>query len=250
MPTRIILLAVLSLALPAWASAQDLTESDRGEALSRVRSLASCVERENAALQRVVRLIDESQTQSRRGRDAAARRDAESALEALVARAAEIQQRARACLGEDLPSPGTEVIVRDAPLEGAAASVAQTGGTVRTVEQDVELTGNVHVVRGEQVDGEGRMDATAVRDAFHSIAPRLQRCYASYLQRGSIAPRELDLVFAFGGSGQATQVDIERSGFSDARFEQCVRQAGHSLHVSRGPSGGAAMFSYRLRFGR
>ncbi len=250
MQTRFLLAALVTLTLPAWASAQDMSASDRDAALSRVRTMASCVSREDTDLQRIVRLIGESETQRDHARDAAARRDAERALEALVARAAEIQGRARACLRNDLPSPGAEIVVREAPADAAADSVAESGGTVRTVEEDAELTGNVRVVRGEQVDGEGRMDGAAVRSAVRAIGSQLQRCYESYLDRGSIAPRELDLVFAFHGSPRASDIDVERSGFSDARFEQCVRQAGRSLQASRAPSGGDAMFSYRLRFGR
>lgn len=250
MQTRAFFVAALAaLALPALASAQDLSASERASALARVRSMASCAAREEAELTRVLRLIGESETQRDRARDAAARRDAERALDALIARAAGIQVRARACFRDDLPSPGTQVVVREPPPDPAADSVAESGGTVRTVEEGAELTSNVRVVRGEQVDGEGRMDGAAVRSAVRGIARQLQRCYEGYLDRGSLAPAELDLVFAFHGT-RASDIDIERSGFSDARFEQCVRQAARSLHTSRAPSGGEAMFSYRLRFGR
>lgn len=251
MQTRTLALtALIALALPTSALAQDMSASDRDAAVARVRSIASCIQHEDAELQRILRLMQDSETQRDRARDAAVRRDAERALEALVARAADVQQRARACLAGDLPSPGTEVVVREPPPDDAADSVAESGGTVRTVEENAELTGNVRVVRAEQVDGAGRMDGSAVRAAVRAIGSQLQRCYEGYLDRGSVAPRELDLVFAFQSGGRASDIDIERSGFADSRFEQCVRQAARALRASRGPQGGAAMFSYRLRFGR
>ncbi len=242
---------VLVLSIPAVSAAQELSASDRAAAVGRVRTLASCIESRHQELQRVLTLLRESEQQRDRARDDAVRRDAERAIEALIARASDIQARARGCVsGESLPSPGTRVVVQDPPPDPAADSVAESGGTVRTLEEDASLGSNLRVVRGEQVDGEGRIDASVVRSAVRSIASSLQRCYDDYLDRGSMTAHELDLVFTFRGAGTATSVDVERSGFDNARFEQCVRQAGRGIRASRGPSGGSAMFSYRLRFGR
>lgn len=248
---RSLLFAVFLLANPGLASAQELSAADRDAALSRVRTFASCIEGRHQELQRVLTLVRESEQQRDSARDAAVRRDAERAIEALIARASDIQARARACSqGEALPAPGTRVIVQEPPRDAAADAVAEAGGTVRTIEADAVLASSVRVVRAEQVDGQGRIEASEVRAAVRGIAAHLQRCYDAYLDRGSMTARELDLVFTFRGSGAATAVDVERSGFEDARLDQCVRQAGRSLRVSRGPSGGPAMFSYRLRFGR
>lgn len=237
-------------ALPATASAQTLTASQRDSALARVRSLATCMEESSRELSRILTLIRESEEQRDRARDPAVRRDAERAIEALIARAATVQASARACTsGERLPSPVTEVIERDPPPDPHADAVAERGGTVRSVEQDTDLVENVRVVRAEQVDGEGRLDAALIRAAVRGVASQLQRCYESYLDRGELTPRELDLVFTFRRAGPASDVGVERSGFHDARLESCVRQAGRALRVSRAPSGGEAMFSYRLRFG-
>lgn len=248
---RALLLFVFLFAAPSLASAQELSTTDRDAALTRVRTLASCIESRHQELQRVLTLVRESEQQRDRARDEAVRRDAERAIEALIARAHDIQQRARACVqGEDLPSPGTRVEVRDAQPDPTEESVSEAGGTVRAVETDAELAPNVRVVRGEQVDGEGRIEASDVRRAVRAIAPALGRCYDDYLDRGSMTAHELDLLFTFRSAGAATGIEVERSGFEDARFEQCVRQAARSLRASRAPSGGSAMFSYRLRFGR
>lgn len=85
---------------------------------------------------------------------------------------------------------------------------------------------------------------------MRQIAPRLDRCYARYLDRGSIEARELNLVFSLRGSSRPRRVDVERSGFADAAFERCVGAAGRHLRVSSAPSGGEAVYSYTLRFGR
>jgi hypothetical protein len=245
------LLLFLPLLAPSGASAQELSASERSSALSRVRALAACVERHHDQLARVLRLIEEAEAQREQASDARVRRDAERALEALIARAADVQRRARECVGgEALPAPGTRVVERAPPPDPAAEAVAQRGGTVRAVEEDARLTDHVHVVRGEQVDGQGQLDAAAVRSAVRRIAPRLDRCYERYLERGSIEARNLNLVFAFRGSGRARRVDVERSGFSDRGFERCVRAAGRRLRAASAPRGGEAVFSYTLRFGR
>lgn len=249
MRTLSFLIALLTV--PAAASAQTLGPSERDAALSHLRSFASCVQRSHDDLQRILMLVQDSERQRERARDAAARRDAELAIEALIARAAEVQNRARTCIASStIPSPVVEVIERDPPPDPHADAVAESGGTVRTVETNAELAANVRVVRGEQVDGHGRVDASDVRAAVRAVAPQLERCYEAYLDRGDLTARELDLVFTFRHAGPATDVDVERSGFSDRPLEQCVRQAGRALRISRPPSGGEAVFSYRLRFGR
>ncbi|HJL18719.1 MAG TPA: hypothetical protein RMH99_23860 [Sandaracinaceae bacterium LLY-WYZ-13_1] len=241
----------LTLLLGAHASAQELSTSERASALSRVRSLSACLERHHEQLDRILDLIGEAEQQRDRARDARVRRDAEAALEALIARAAEVQRQARACVGgEDLPSPGTRVVERGPAPDPAADAVARPGGTVRTVEEDARLTSNVHVVRGEQVDGQGRLDASEVRRAVRRIGGRLDRCYERYLERGSISARQLDLVFTLRRSRRARSVSVERSGFHDRAFERCVRAAGRRIRASEAPSGGEAVYSYRLRFGR
>ncbi len=250
MPKTLLLAALLVSA--SAASAQDMSDSDRTAALGRVRAMAACVEQQNLELTRVLRLIAESEQQRAQARDERVRRDADRALEALIARAAGIQRLSRACVGgADLPQPGVEVVQRDAPPDAAANALAENEGTVRVVERDVALSGHVHIVTGEQVDGAGRMEPAHVRAAMRAIAPRIDRCYESYLDRASIEARQLDLVFTFrNGAARASDIGVERSAFQDARLETCVRQAARGISAARGPQGGHAIFSYRLRFGR
>ncbi|MEQ8459159.1 MAG: hypothetical protein RLO52_35400 [Sandaracinaceae bacterium] len=243
------LTSVAALA-PTAASAQDLTASERGQALASVRAFADCLERQHAEMSRIQRLIGESEAQRDRA-SGRVRQDAEAALEALIARAAAARRQTQECVrAADIPSPGTRVVERAPPPDPAADSVAQQGGTVRTVEENAALTSNIRVVRGEQVDGQGQLDASVVRSAVRGISSRLERCYDQYLERGSLQAQQLNLVFTVRGAGRASRVSVERSGFSDARFERCVRSAGGQLRVSRGASGGEAIYSYTLRFGR
>lgn len=248
MRTSLLLIALLTAASPA--AAQDLSAAERASATARVRELAACVERHHEDLQQVLRLIRESEQQRDRARDASVRVDAERAIDALIARAARIQTEARGCTsGPALPSPGTTVVERPPPADPAADAVASVGGTVREVERDAALTRQIRVVRAEQVDGEAQIPAPAVRAAVRQIAPQIGRCYDAYLERGSLAERRLDLVFSVRGPGRARGVTIERSDFSDAAFERCVRTAAQRLRIASAPAGSEATFSYQLRFG-
>jgi hypothetical protein len=145
---------------------------------------------------------------------------------------------------------GTQVIEQAPPPDPAADSVAGSDGSIQTIESDSELTSQVHVTRAQQVDGQGRLDPAVVRSAVHSIGSRLDQCYERYHERGSSQARSLDLVFGLRGSGPAHAVSVERSAFSDAGFEGCVRSAGQHIRASRQPTGGEAIYSYTLRFGR
>lgn len=247
---RLLCLITALLLVPSLASAQEMNAAQRSEALGRVRTMAQCVERERAALQRLMRLIAESEQQRDHASDVRVRQDAERAIEALLARTADAQRGLRDCLRDDLPGRGPDVVVRDAAPDPAADHIAATGGTVRSVERDTQLTDLIHVVRGEQVDGQGRLDAEVVRRGMRNITNRLSRCYESYLRTGTAGAHQLNLVFTLRNGGQARQVSIERSGFGDARFERCVRTAGQRLRFREGPRNGEAIYSYTLRFGR
>ncbi len=244
-------LALALLLVPGGADAQPpMSASDRAEALRGVRAMADCLERQRTELSRVLRLIRESEEQRDSARDARVRGDAERAIEALIARAGDVRRAAQGCVRDGFPEPGpTSVEVRDPPPDPSADAVAGTGGTVRRIEDDAALTEQIHVVRGEQVDGQGRVDRDVIRRGVRAIAGRLDRCYAAYLDRGALEARQLDLVFTLRGSGTPRAVEIERSGFADPTFERCVRTAGQGLRFSRPPSG-EAVFSYTLRFGR
>jgi outer membrane biosynthesis protein TonB len=248
---RGLLVALFTLSVPLAASAQQpMSASDRTAALDRVRSMSACVSETNEDLARILHLVRESEEQRSRARDDRARIDADRAIDVLITRAAGVQARARQCVGgPDIPSPPS-VIVRGPAPDPNAESVAQPGNTVRSVETGTELTSSIRVVRGEQVDGEGRIEPATIRDAVRRIAPRLARCYEQYLARGSIDARELELEFTVSPAGRVGGVNVARSAFGDARFDGCVRTAARALRISSAPVGGEAIFGYRLRFGR
>jgi hypothetical protein len=245
----LVVLGVLLLPLSASAQAP-MSVSQRTAALERLRSRATCVRETHEDLTRLLNLVRESEEQRDRARDERARTDAERAIEALIARAASVQERARDCVGgEALPSTPS-VIVRGPAPDPNAESVGQDGNTVRTVEANAVLSESIQVVRGEQVDGHGRIEPSEIRAAIRRIVEPLDRCYDSYLDRGSIEARELELEFTVSPAGRVGGVNVARSSFGDARFETCVRTAARNLRVSRGPVGGEAIFGYQLRFGR
>ncbi|MGE0784141.1 MAG: hypothetical protein AB7S26_00535 [Sandaracinaceae bacterium] len=241
----------LGLLAPRGAAAQELSATERGRAVSRVIAMSECVDRQRAALAQIVSLMHQAETQRDRGTDARVREDAERAIEALILRASDIQREGRACFdGEALPTPGTRVIERGPPPDANADSIAESGGTVRRVEGEASLGSSLRVVRAEQVDGQGRVDASVIQRGVRGVSHELERCYASYLDRGSIEARNLDLVFTLRGPGSPRDVTVERSGFHDATFERCITGAGQRMRFSGGPHGGEAIFSYTLRFGR
>ena len=243
-------LLVLAVAGPAAAQAP-MPPAEREAALARVQDFAACLAAQHHAMARVTRLIAQARTQLARAGDAAARRDARRALEALIGRAGEVQRAARACLGSgDLPAPAPRVVERPPPPDPAADAVARAQGSIRVVERDARLRAGLRVVRGEQVDGQGRVRDGAVRGAVRAIAGPLARCHDAHVDRSSARAGELDLVFTVGASGRAERVAVERSGFHDARMDECVRRAGSQMRFRPGASGGRATFSYTLRFGR
>jgi hypothetical protein len=238
-----VLVAIACLAIfPLAAHAQDLSAAERTSALERVRALSACVAQQHTELDRIAQLIREAEQQRTQARDDRVRRDADAAIEALIARAAGVQRQLRACVGTpDLPQPGTTIEEREAPRDPSAAEVESEAGTVRSVEHDARLSEHVLIVRGEQVDGSGSMDAAQVRAAIRAVASRIERC----AQSGS---GQLDLVFAFrNGAARATNITVEHGASST--LDGCVRQAAAGLRASNGPRGGEAVFSYRLRFG-
>ena len=241
---------ISSLVPGAYARAQEMTPAQRAAAVARAREIAGCVDRNHNELQRVMRLIVAAERQRDTAGDAAARRDAEAAIEALIVRVVRVQRGTRECLGETLPETGVTVVERAPPPDPAADSVAGTEGSLHLVERDAALAEYIHVVVGQQVDGSGRMAPHEVRSAVRRATGRLVRCYERYLDRGSMEPRNLDLVFTLSGSGRSRAVTVERSDFEQPSFERCVRAAGGSIRARRGPSGGSATYSYRLRFGR
>lgn len=235
----------------ATAAAQQMTPAERASAVNRARELAGCLDAHHNEMQRIMRLLVAAERQRDTAGDPAARRDAEAAIEALMIRVQTVQRGASECINVRVPGPGPDhVIVRPPPPDPAADAVAGTGGSIVAVERDAVLSQYIVVVIGQQVDGRGTIDDAEVRSAVRRAASGFERCYEQYLDRGSMEPTTLDLVFTLRGSGPARNVTIENSHFEDPNFERCVRSAGGQIRSSAAPRGGDAQFSYRLRFGR
>lgn len=249
---RTIRLSLALLLLAAGpAAAQQMTPAERATAVSRARELAGCLDAHHNEMQRIMRLLVAAERQRDTAGDPAARRDAEAAIEALMIRVSSVQRGAQECVGVRVPTPPpNEVITRGPPPDPAADSVAGTGGSIQAIERDVALSQYILVVLGQQVDGRGAVDDADVRVAVRRATTGLERCYEQYLDRGSMEPATLDLVFTFRGAGPARNVAIENSHFNDATFERCVRAAAGQIRASAAPRGGDAQFSYRLQFGR
>ena len=251
MRTTVLCLSLSLLAPASAALAQpQMTPAERATAVSRARELAGCLDRNHNEMQRVMRLLVAAERQRDTSGDPAAQRDAEAAIEALMVRVNRVQRDATGCIGTRVPQPGATVIERPPPPDAAADSVAGTDGSIQAVERDAQLSEYIRVVVGQQVDGSGHLEAHEVRGAVRRASARLARCYEQYLDRGSMEAHHLDLVFTFSGSGGVRGVTVENSDFADAPIERCVRAAGGAIRAPRGPSGGSAQFSYRLRFGR
>lgn len=250
MRTTRLLLIFASLLVTAPAAAQLMSPAERATAVSRARELAGCLDAHHNEMQRIMRLLVAAERQRDTSTDAAARRDAESAIEALVIRSAGVQTGARECLSVRVPTPGATVVVEPPPPDAVADSVAGTGGSLPTVERDARLAEYIHVVTAQQVDGSGQLDDHVVQSAVRRATAGLERCYEQHLDRGSMEPATLDLVFTFRGAGAARDVAVENSHFDDATFDRCVRTAAAQIRTSSAPRGGDAQYSYRLRFGR
>ncbi len=250
MRTTIFLSTALTL-FSATAVAQQMSAAERASGVSRARELAGCLDAHHNEMQRILRLIVAAERQRDTSTEPAAQRDAEAAIEALLVRVASVQRGASECIGVRVPTPGpTTVVVQPPPPDPAADSVAGTAGSIPAIERDAVLAQYVVVVVGQQVDGRGSLDDADVRVAVRRAAGSLERCYEQYLDRGSMEPATLDLVFSFRGAGAAREVAIENSHFDDATFERCVRTAGQQIRTSVPPRGGDAQYSYRLQFGR
>ncbi len=214
------------------------------------RTLTECLHRHVTELERIVRLIDEAHARERADMPEDVRRDARTAIEALVARAHAASVAARQCLS------ATHVPSAHAPApahadheraDRAADSVAAEHGTVHEIESGQVLTSRVRAVRGERVDGRGSAPDASVRRAVRTIAGGLAACYDAYVDRASRATGELHLVFEVVDGGRVSNAQIEGAGGFDATMRTCVTQAASGMRVER--QRGEATYSYTLRFG-
>jgi hypothetical protein len=182
-----------------------------------------------------------------------AHQDARDAIRSLSQRAVEIERAAIACRSEPSAAaasgaPVGGVITRREPLTGAAAAVAQPNPATRVVERDAVLQGNVKAIVGEQVDGEGTVDAQVVRAAVRGVASRMSRCYDRLVERGALARGTVILVFTIERSGRVTEIRTEQNRVGNPSFALCLRAAARHMRPSRGAEDGDATFSYTLQF--
>lgn len=255
---RTLALLLTFSALTATASAQDPSPD---QAIAQVSAVAdriaaelACVRARHADLIRTVDLMREAQAQMARSQSGSrAHQDARDAIRSLSQRAIEIERAAIACRSEPSAAaasgaPIGGVITRREPLTGSAAAVAQPNAATRVVERDAVLSPNVKAIVGEQVDGEGTVDAGVVRASVRGVASRLSRCYDRLVERGALARGTVILVFTIEPSGRVTEIRTEQNRLGNNAFAQCLRTAARHMHSSRGAAGGDATFSYTLQF--
>lgn len=235
------LVALLALLPAIPAAAQQLTEPERIRAVAEARAFAACVRTRTQAVLELERLFDEAEEQRRRAPDAAARQDAVHTLEALVLQAAELQAALRACFETEL----TPEVAREAQPDAAEASVARDSHSLVVVEEGTRLGRDVTVVRAEQVDGQGRLDAGLVRSAMRGIQGAVQRCYEP--RRSAARGRDVHMVFTVDTRGRVRGAEVEHSEVPDPTLTTCLERALDGLRVAATPRGGDATYSYVLR---
>jgi hypothetical protein len=215
-----------------------------------------CLEEVQSKLQRVLRLLGESEQQIDAATSRAVRRDAARAVEALEAKLQDLVTDASACLkasdgraGARSAAGNADVVYVDPAPDPAAEAVSEPGSATEVIDRDRALSTNVRVVRGELVDGHGEVSASAVRSAVDSIGHHLERCYAGLVEHGALARGTAILVFRITSSGRVRGVRTEQVRIGDAGFERCLRRAGRQLRIEAAARGGEAVYSYTLKFG-
>jgi outer membrane biosynthesis protein TonB len=246
-------IAMASLFLMAFvslASAQDATAdlATLDQDSRRLREETECLSGLLRRLDDTARLVREASAQMSDARSSAAeRRDAQTALESLRQRRAEILREIPRCRREhDTSARARDVIVRDAPPDPIADDVGRDNGDVRALERDTRLSENVHIVVAQQVDGAGTADDASVRNSLRGISGELDRCYERAVGQRALPRGTLILTFTVTPSGSVTRIGIERNTMGEA-FGRCVRTAAQRLHPGQSRNGDAT-FSYSLAF--
>lgn len=249
---------ILGLGVASGAAAQDV---DPREAIRDTRAVSERLEREwdcirdkQTALERVVRLMRESQAQM--ARTSAGTRehdDARAAIRSLRQRAVLLERQALECRTEPSEEaasgrPVQGVVVREAPRSASERAVAQRNPATRVFERDTVLQSNVKAVVGEQVDGRGTIDGSVVRAAIRGVTSNLSRCYGRMVDRGALSRGTIILAFTVHENGRVTGVRTEQNSFDNTTFARCVRAAGRRIRPSSGSEGGEATVSYTLQF--
>lgn len=259
-PAAVLLAAVLLAALlpasPVLAQDDDI---DVDAVQARAARELSCLERIARELERDTELLRDARAQMRAARgDAAARRDAARAVEAIERKVSDLLKEAGECIEDgaggsqgtaERTEDGRRVVYVDPPPDPTAEAVAQRNPATDVVQKDEKLSANVTVARGERVDGQGEVDDAEVKRAVSRIAPRLERCYGVLVDRGALERGTGILVFTVTPRGRVAQVHTEQVRIGGPGFARCIRHAGRRLRFRGGADGGKATYSYTLRFG-
>lgn len=241
-----------AITLAVTSPTLEAQEADRGSsveqslAIARAAELERCVSARQAELSRYVRMLADAETRARSS-DATIARDAATSIESLLERVDEAREGLSSCLASrPTPARAAAPPPATAPPTATEQAVSQAGGTVHEVEGASTLTTHVHVVRGEKIDGAGRVPDAAVQASVHAIGSRLEQCYGGYVDRAASRRGEVHVSFALVDRRSASEVTIERAGGFDSTMQRCVRDAFAS--VSAASATGRSVFSYALRF--
>jgi hypothetical protein len=243
-------MSVFLMVFVSAAGAQDATAdlARLDEDTRRLREETECLQGVLRRLDETARLVREASAQMRdSSATAAERRDAQTALESLRQRRAEVLREIPRCRREhDTNARARETIVRQAPPDPTAEDVGRENGDMRVLERDTQLSGNVHIVIGQQVDGTGSADEADVRNAMRGISGELDRCYDRAVGQRALPRGALILTFTVTTSGAVTRVGVERNTMGET-FGRCVRTAAQRLHPGASRNGDAT-YSYSLAF--
>jgi hypothetical protein len=251
---RLSVMVVCTL-FPGVAAAQidaaEVAIADADAAASRLDREVACLRSVTSQMRQTLTLMREARAQMLRGESAAVRRDATTAIQSLRQRLVRLERSALACrepvsarARSDEPVEG--VVYRDAPVDSNARRVATENPATHVVERDVLLVGNVRAVRGERVDGRGRIDDQTVRDVIRAAASGIDRCYDELVGRGALARGRVVLTFTIASDGRVGEIETEGSTLRSPRFLSCVRGATRASRAATGTTGGDATFSYTL----
>ncbi|MBW2461247.1 MAG: AgmX/PglI C-terminal domain-containing protein [Deltaproteobacteria bacterium] len=243
----------------SWASAQDTAGaqaaiSETRATTARVEHEIACLEGKHAALERVVRQMEEARQQLTAVHSSPdAREHARLAIVSLSHRAVRIERTVVECRTElsaraRRPGPPEGTTHQPAPHDPAAHAVGQPNDPTRVIERDAVLQPNVGVVVGEQVDGTGRVAPEEVRAAIRGTAARYSRCYDRLVDRGALVQGTIITTFRVTRVGQTTNAQAHHGDLTDRNFVRCVAAATRRIRFSTPPAGGDAVYSYTLRF--
>jgi hypothetical protein len=221
--------------LPALAYAQ--SASDVSE---RVEREHACLVDVHARITRLKGLFEDAKKQlARAPSGSAAHRDAGRTIEVLEGKLSEAARDLLECLPRLADAP---------PVRHVEVVQTGEGGSVVRESGRQKLAENVHIVRGERIDGRGRHRAGVVARAVAAQGAELSRCHDQLSERRAFESGDVSLVFTIDERGATRDVVVEGARLGDAAFRSCVRAAGERIRAAAA-QGGPARYSFELRFG-